>query len=224
MRRVGGTGKPPFFIDENDAVRTVWTPLPHHEIEISRTCPRGKTPNSHPRIARRDQAVGQGLRCRDHTRKHFRFPSGACKVGMVHTQRPTLIFIQRIDNRLDIDLIGAQGERLHRPAQWLRLAYGGQWREGGIERRDAAPVETPAMTASPLAGQRRPGPLRIVRPVSQAPESHQESANSGIAAGHDAVEIGVYVVGPAFAQQLIRCGATETAQRLGAEPSIGGER
>ena len=161
--------------------------------------PHGEAPDPHCCIARRDQAVGQSMRRRDRAGKHVRFPSRTPKVGIIHPQRPAVVFIQRIDDRLDIDLIGTEGERLHWPAQGLRFAYGRHRRERSIERRDAAPVETPTMTARALPGQGGPGPLRIVCPVNQAAEPHHQSTDSGVAAGHDAFEIGVHVVGPAFA-------------------------
>ena len=52
----------------------------------------------------------------------------------------------------------------------------------------------------------------------------QESRNSGIAPGHDPVETGMHLIRLAFAQQLIRGGAPEAGQWLGAEPGVGGER
>ena len=151
MARAGRTRKPAFIINEYDPVRTVWTPLPHDEVEIPCARSGGETPDSHACMARRHQPVGQGLRRRGRACKHLGFPSGAYQVGKIDAQSPALIFIQRINDRLSINLIGAQGERLHRSAEWLRLAYGGQRGEGGIERRDAASVETAAVAASPLA-------------------------------------------------------------------------
>lgn len=57
--------------------------------------------------------------------------------------------------------------------------------------------------------------------ISQAAVAHQACMDSRIAAGHDSVEICVHVIGPAFAQQVIRRGAAEAWQRLGAEPGVG---
>lgn len=95
-----------------------------------------------------------------------------------------------IEDGLRIDLTGAQGERLHRLAVWLRFSYGDQRGQGGVERRQSTPIEALTVTTRALARQGRPGPLRIVSPVDQSPEPHQESARSRIAARHDPVEDG----------------------------------
>ena len=146
------------------------------------------------------------------------------EVGVEHAQRPALLVVHPIEDRLRIDLVGAKGERLHWPPERLRFPYGDQRGQGGIECRQSAPVESPTVTTRALARQRRPGPLRIVSPVDQSPEPHQEGVRSRIAARHDPFEIGMHVFSPAFAYQRIRRGAAEPRQRLGAKPGIGRER
>ena len=216
--------EPTFIIDQYHPGRTLGSPFPHDEIEIVGARPGAEAVDSHARISRRNQAIRQGLRCRDTACEHFGFPGGAGEVGVEHAQRPAPLFVQGIEDRLRIDLTGAKGERLHRPAERLRFSYGGQRGQGGIQRRKTTPVEAPTVTTRALARQGCPGPLRIVCPVDQSPEPHQESARSRIAARHDPVEVGMHVIGLAVAHQQVRRGAAEARQRLGAKPGIGRER
>ena len=62
-----------------------------------------------------------------------------------------------------------------------------------------------------------------MRPVQNTLEPHYETIESGISHRHDPVEIGMDVIGLAFAQQQSRGGAAEARQRLGAEPGISRE-
>ena len=204
--------------------RTLGIPSPHYEIDIVDARAGGEASHAHARISRRDQAVRQCLRCRDTACEHFGFPGEADEVGVEHARSPAPLFVQGIEDGLRIDLVRAKGERLHRPAERLRFTYGGQRGQGSAERRKPAPVEAPAVTARSLARQGRPGPLRVVCPVDQPPEPHQERARSRMAARHHPVEPGMHVIGPAFAHQRIRRGAAEARQRLGAKPGIGRER
>ena len=173
--------EPVFIVNQNDPSRPVGLPPPHHEIEIVGTGPGCEAPYAHARIAGRDQAVGQGLRCRDRAGEHFRFPSGAREVRFAHGQRPAALFVQRIEDGFGVDLVGAKSKRLHRPAQRLGFPYGGRLGERSIERRDAVPVEAPAVTVRALAGQGHPRPLRIVRTVDNPAESHRRNPRSGVA-------------------------------------------
>lgn len=89
--------------------------------------------------------------------------------------------------------------------------------------RNASPVEPTTMAAVPFAGQRRPGPLRIVRPINQPAEAHRRMPDSGVAAGHGPVEVRMDMFCPAVAQEPVPRCAAATGQRLGPEPSIGRE-
>ena len=89
--------------------------------------------------------------------------------GPVHIQGCAPRLIPRIEHRLGMDFVRAKGDRLRGPTQWLGLTYGSQGSDRGVERRDAAAVEAPAVTMRVFAGQRRPGPLRVVRPVHRTP-------------------------------------------------------
>ena len=217
-------GEPAFIIDQDHPGQTLGTPLPHDEIEIVDARTGREAADSHARISRRNQAIRQRLRCWDTSCEHLGLPGGTGEVGVEHAQCPAPLFVQRIEDGLRIALVRAKGERLHRPAERLRFTYGRQRSEGGVERGKPAPVEAPAVTTRALARQGRPGPLRIVCPVDQPPEPHQERARSRMAARHNPVEIGVHMIGPAFAHQRIRRGAAEARQRLGAKPGIGRER
>ena len=130
----------------------------------------------------------------------------------------------RIEDGLGVDLVRAERERLHGPAEGLRLANRGERSERCVQRWNAAPVEASAMAARALSGQGSPGPLRIVCSVDQSPEVHRACGDSGVAAGRNPVEICMDMIGAAFTQQPIRRGAAEARQGLGAEPGVGGER
>ena len=150
MRRVAG--KPTFVVDEDDAGRPIGAPFPHHKVEIIGAGPCGEASNPHAGIARRDQAVSHSLRRRDRAGKHFRFPSGACKVRFADDHHAALLFVQRIEDGRGINLICAERERLHGPAQRLRFANGGQRGKGRVECRYAPSIEAPTVTARALAG------------------------------------------------------------------------
>ena len=218
------SGEPTFIIDQHHPGRTLGIPSPHHEIDIVDARPGGEAADSHARISRRNQAIRQRLRCWDTSCEHLGLPGGTGEVGVEHAQCPAPLFVQGIEDGLRIDLVRAKGERLHRSAERLRFTYGDQRGQGSVERRKPAPIEAPAVTARSLARQGRPGPLRVVCPVDQPPEPHQERARSRIAARHHPVETGMHVIGPAFAHQQIRRGAAEARQRLGAKPGIRRER
>ena len=204
------SGESAFIIDQGDRGRTLGPPFPHDEIEIVDSRSGREAANSHTRISRRNQAIRESLRCRSASCEHLGFPGRTGQVRVEHAQGPALLVVQSIEDRLRIDLIRAKGEWLHRPAERLRFSYGRQRSEGGIERGEPPPVETPAVTTRALARQRRPGPLRIVCPIDQPPEPHQGRVRSRMATRHDPVEIGVHMSGPAVAHQRIRRGAAET--------------
>ena len=67
--------------------------------------------DSHANMARYDQSVGESLRCRDRASEHFRFPRGAREIGLRHPQRPALLLVQCIEDRLGIDLVRASWRR-----------------------------------------------------------------------------------------------------------------
>ena len=71
------SGEPTVIIDQYHPGRTPRTPFSHHEIEIVDARPGGEAVDSHARISRRNQAIRQGLRCRDTARENFGFPGGA---------------------------------------------------------------------------------------------------------------------------------------------------
>ena len=110
-----------------------------------------------------------------------------------------MFFAERIEDGLGISLVSTERERLHGTAQRLRFVNGSERRERSVQGRNAAPVEAPAMAARALAGQGSPGPLWIVCPVDQSAKAHQACTNSGVAASRDSIEIGMDMIGSAFA-------------------------
>ena len=83
---------------------------------------------------------------------------------------------------------------LHR-FERLRFSYGGLYSEGCVECRYTAPIEASAVPTRALARQGHPRPLRIVGAINQPLEPHPGNWKSSVAACHDLIEIGVYVVG-----------------------------
>lgn len=190
---------------------------------IVRSGTDGKTPDPHAGITGGNQPVGAGPRLGDCAPKHFLLPCRGRELRLAHAKGLELSSVQRIEDGLDIDLTGAERERLHRPARRLRFAQCAERIERGVERSHTAPVETPAAAARALAGQGLPGPLRTMRTLDQPPKPHQEGADSRITARHDAIKIGMHVIGPALAYQKVGRGPAEAGQRLGAKPGIGCE-
>lgn len=65
-------------------------------------------------------------------------------------------------------------------------------------------LKRPSWRHTPSPNRGCPGPLRIVCPTDQPPNTHQALANSGIPTRNDPVEVGMHLLRLAFTQQLIR--------------------
>ena len=160
-----------------------------------------------PATPQGDQSIGQSLGSRDATVQHLPLPPRAPQVGIGNTQPGTNSRVERIHDGLGVDLVGAERQGLHGPAQRARFTDSRYEGKGCVERLDPGPVEPSTMATCAVAGGGSPCLLRIVRTINGPDETSHHA--SGVAAGHDAVQIGMHVVRPTLAHQLIGCHAAE---------------
>ena len=102
-------GETVLIVDQDHADRRRGAPSPHHEIDVVGAGAGGKAPHPHAGIARGDQTIREGLRCRDRAGQHVRFPGGACEVAIAHAPVTQALFVQCIEDRLGIDVVCAKG-------------------------------------------------------------------------------------------------------------------
>lgn len=149
---------------------------------------------------------------------HFRFLGSAREIQLVNALGKALCLVHGSENRLDLNLVGAENKWLHSRVHRYRLAYDRQWRERREECWYAAPVDPPPMAARTLAKQWRPGPPGNVNLVNQFAEPHKDGTDLGKAARQNSVKIGMYVLGFAVPHQMVCRRAAKVRYRFSAEP------
>ena len=147
---------------------------PHlHSTRLTSSCvaPGSKAPDAHgPRSP--SQSAGQPTSARRGS-SHPAFHAsqmGHSRSESLTPQHFASCPIHGIEDGLDINLVGAKGEWLHRSSKRLCLAYGRQRGKGSVERGYAAPIEASTVAA---ARPRRTGVSRTTAdcvPDRPAPE------------------------------------------------------
>ena len=138
----------------------------------SSPAPKAKLLHQHAHMAFVSDPVRQPLGGCDSPAERVSFPCGARQIGFSDPATPQLRRVLGIDDGLRIDRACAQRERLHRSAQRLRLPDRGELGQRTIEGWNTAPIEAAAVPSRPFARQRRPCPLRVVRPVGNPAKPH----------------------------------------------------
>ena len=167
------TREPSFIVNEVDASELILAPFPHHKVSVITAGSCREAPNQHTRIPCHHQAVCQCLRSRNDSSKHVGFPDRTRQIVFAHAQGTTALFTECIEDRLGVNIVSAEHERLHGPPKWLRFPKSRQRSEGCVECGNAAAVESTTMETCTLTGQGRSVPLWIVRPINPPAKTHQ---------------------------------------------------
>ncbi len=99
--------KTALIVDHHNAAWPFVAPTPEHEIDVIRLCSPRKTVDSHPHIASRHQPVRQCLRQWRRTFPHFALPGRTVEFKIGYVVLGSLRLVERIENGIGIDLIGA---------------------------------------------------------------------------------------------------------------------
>ena len=105
-----------------------------------------------------------------------------------------LCLVRGIEDRFCVYVVGAKSEGLQGSTDRLCLPDRGDWRQRRVESLNAPSVETTAVPACAFTRQRRPGPLRVVRPVYDPAEPHQEGWRLGITSRRHPVEVRMHMI------------------------------